>query len=99
METDCHEDFNEKHSIIIIIIIISECSKSAQKEYKTRRDWAGKVIHFRIMQDIEILSCDQVISSQPRIRPGNWDTQNSPGFCDTHRSPTLSQTTTPSDNQ
>ena len=25
--------------------IISECSKLAQKEYKTRRDWVGKVIH------------------------------------------------------
>ena len=25
--------------------IISECSKLAQKEYKTRNDWVGKVIH------------------------------------------------------
>ena len=25
--------------------MISECSKSAQKEYKTRHDWVGKVIH------------------------------------------------------
>ena len=25
--------------------IISECSKLAQKEYKARRDWVGKVIH------------------------------------------------------
>ena len=25
--------------------IISECSKLAQKEYKTRHDWIGKVIH------------------------------------------------------
>ena len=25
--------------------IISECSKLAQKEYKTRHDWMGKVIH------------------------------------------------------
>ena len=25
--------------------IISECSKVAQKEYKTRHDWVGKVIH------------------------------------------------------
>ena len=29
----------------IINHIISECSKLAQKEYKTRHDWAGKVIH------------------------------------------------------
>ena len=25
--------------------IISECSKLARKEYKTRHDWVGKVIH------------------------------------------------------
>ena len=31
--------------IIIIIIIIIECSKLAQKEYKTRHDWVDKVIH------------------------------------------------------
>ena len=27
--------------------IISECSKSAQKEYKTRHNWVGKVIHWK----------------------------------------------------
>ena len=28
--------------------IISECSKLAQKEYKTRHEWFGKVIHWEI---------------------------------------------------
>ena len=28
-----------------IIHMISECSKLAQKEYKSRHDWVGKVIH------------------------------------------------------
>ena len=28
--------------------IISECSKLVQKEYKTRRDWVGKVIHWEL---------------------------------------------------
>ena len=28
--------------------IISECSKLAQKEYKARHDWVGKVIHWKI---------------------------------------------------
>ena len=28
--------------------IISECSKLAHKEYKTRHDWVGKVIHFEM---------------------------------------------------
>ena len=28
--------------------IISECSKLAKKEYKTRHDWVGKVIHWEM---------------------------------------------------
>ena len=28
--------------------IISECSKLAQKEYKTRHDWVGKLIHWEL---------------------------------------------------
>ena len=28
--------------------IISECSKLVQKEYKTRHDWVGKVIHWEM---------------------------------------------------
>ena len=28
--------------------IISECSKLAQKEYKTRHDWVSKVIHWEM---------------------------------------------------
>ena len=28
--------------------LISECSKSAQKEYKARKDWVGKVIHWEM---------------------------------------------------
>ena len=31
-----------------INLIISECSKLAQKEYKTRHDWMGKVIHWEM---------------------------------------------------
>ena len=32
--------------------IISECSKLAQKEYKVRHDWVGKVIHWGNVQEI-----------------------------------------------
>ena len=28
--------------------IISECSKLAQKDYKTRHDWVGKLIHWEM---------------------------------------------------
>ena len=30
--------------------IISECSKLAQKEYKARHDWVGKVIHWEMCE-------------------------------------------------
>ena len=33
--------------------IISECSKLAQKEYKTRHDWVGKVIHWETCKKFE----------------------------------------------
>ena len=33
--------------------IISECSKLAQKEYKTRHDWVGKVIHREIRKKLK----------------------------------------------
>ena len=33
--------------------IISECSKLALKEYKTRHDWVNKVIHWEIRQKFE----------------------------------------------
>ena len=30
--------------------MISECSKLAQKEYKARQDWVGKVIHWELCE-------------------------------------------------
>ena len=32
--------------------VISECSKLAQKEYKTRHDWMGKVIHWELYKKL-----------------------------------------------
>ena len=32
---------------------ISECSKLAQKEYKTRHDWVGKVIHWKMCNEFK----------------------------------------------
>ena len=34
--------------------IISECSKLAQKEYKTRHDWVGKVIHREMTRNFNL---------------------------------------------
>ena len=33
--------------------IISECSKLAQKEYKTRYDWVGKAIHWEMCKKLK----------------------------------------------
>ena len=34
-------------------IILSKCSKLAQKEYKTRYDWVGKVIHWELYKKLK----------------------------------------------
>ena len=43
--------------IIIIIItinhIISECSKLAQRKYKARHDWVGKMIHWEMCKKFQ----------------------------------------------
>ena len=33
--------------------MISECSKLVQKEYKTRHDWVGKVIHWELCKKLK----------------------------------------------
>ena len=33
--------------------IISECNKLAQKEYNTRHDWVGKVIHWELCKKLK----------------------------------------------
>ena len=33
--------------------MINECSKLAQKEYKTRHDWVGKVIHWELCKKLK----------------------------------------------
>ena len=33
--------------------IISECSKLAQKSYKTRHDWVGNVIHWKLCKKLK----------------------------------------------
>ena len=34
--------------------IISECSKSTQKEYKNRHDWVGKIIHWELCKKLKL---------------------------------------------
>ena len=39
--------------MIMVKIMISECSKLAQKEYKARHGWVGKVIHWKMCKKFE----------------------------------------------
>ena len=39
--------------------IISECSKLAQKEYKARHDWVGKVIHLEMCKEFKFDHADK----------------------------------------
>ena len=45
--------------------IISECSKLAQKEYKARHDWVGKVIHWVMCQKFKFDSTNKWYMHNP----------------------------------
>ena len=47
-ETNIYFCLDNKPSKLRIYHIISECSKLAQREYKARHDWVGKVIHWEM---------------------------------------------------
>ena len=49
--------------------IISECSKLAQKEYKARHYWVGKVIHWEMCREISIRPYQQMVYAQPGTCP------------------------------
>ena len=51
--------------------IISECSKLAPKECKTRHNWVGKVIHLEMCKNFKF---DQMAYSQLWICPKKWRT-------------------------
>ena len=76
-----------------------ECSKLAQSKYKTRNDWGGEGDPLIIVQEVYVWLCKQMVYAQPRIYPGERDSQNSVGFCDTNGSSNLRQTTKPRDSQ
>ena len=75
-----------------IYYIISECSKLAQKEYKTRHDWVGKVIHLEVSKKFNFEHTNKWYMYSPESVLENWDAQSSLGFWNTNRSPNLSRT-------
>ena len=64
--------------------MIIEVSKLPQKEYKTRHNLMGKVIHSEIVQYILIWPYVQMVYAKPCIGPGEWDAQTPLGFWDTN---------------
>ena len=46
-------------------IIISECSKLAQKDYKTRHDWVGKVIHREMCKKFKFDQTNKLYMQNP----------------------------------
>ena len=45
--------------------IISECSKLAQKKYRTRHDWVGKVIHWEICKKFKFVHANKWYMHKP----------------------------------
>ena len=45
--------------------IISECSKLAQKEYKTKHDWLGKVIHWELCKKFKFYHMKKCYMHKP----------------------------------
>ena len=58
--------------------IISECSKLAQKEYKARHDWIGKVIHWEMCRKFQFDHTNGICTtrclSKKRIRINSYGT-------------------------
>ena len=46
--------------------IISKCRTLVQKEYKTKHDWVGKVIHQELCKRLKFISTNQNMSKKMR---------------------------------
>ena len=78
--------------------IISECSKLAQKEYKIRHDWVGKVIHWEICKKFKFHYTNKWYMHNPAPVLEN-DTHKLLWDFDIHGSPNLSQKSRPNNKQ
>ena len=77
---------------------MSKCSKLTQKDYNTRHDWVGKVIHWELSKKSKFNHTSKWYV-QTRIRPGKWHVQTSLGFWDTNGTPNFSQMTRLGDSE
>ena len=78
--------------------IISECRKLAQKEYKARHDWVGKVIHLEMLKKSKFDHANKWYMHNPAPVQEN-DTQTPMGLWDENGLLNLGQKTRPYDNQ
>ena len=69
--------------------IISECSKLAQKNYKTKHDRVRKGNPLEIVSKNKILPYEQMVYAQLRICPGQRDALTPLGFGDINGLPNL----------
>ena len=74
--------------------IISKCSKLAQKDYKARHDWLGKVIHWEMCKKFQFDRANKWCMHNPAPVQEN-DTQTPIGFWHTNGSLNLGQKTKP----
>ena len=63
---------------------INECSKLAQKKYKSRYDWVGKVVHWELCKGLKFDPADECYMHKP---------ESFLGFLETTRSLNLGQKT------
>ena len=52
--------------------VINECSKLAQKEYKNRHDWVGKVTHWELCKRLKFYHTDKCYMYKLGYRDGIW---------------------------
>ena len=79
--------------------IISECSILALKEYKTRPECVGKVIHWKQCKKCKFKHMNKWYIHHRKVSPSEWDVHNSLGFWEIYWAPNLSQTTRSKDSQ
>ena len=77
---------------------ISECWKLAQKEYKIRHEWVGKVIHWELRKNLNFDHAAKWYMQKSEFVIENKTPKNSPGFWNRNRSRNPNQMTRPSDN-
>ena len=75
-----------------INLIITECCKLAQTEYKTRHDWVGKVIHWELCKKLKFDHTNKWYIHNSAAVLEN-DTQTPTGLRHTNGSPNLTRKT------